>query len=249
VLLSLVSTTEQTGYFSASFRMLEVLVAVPALLVSAAFPIFSRAARDDHARLAYGVQRTFEASLVLGAGVGLALVLGAPIAIDIVAGPDFEPSVGLLRIQAIALVAVFVNVAWVYALLSLQRYREILLVSLLGLVLNVTSVLVFGTLYGARGAAWATTGVDVVQTVVVGVCLGRVNSLLRPDLAVVPRVALAAGAGGSLALVPGLPTVALVMLAGAVYVGLALVLRAVPDELVVELRRLRARGQDAAPPP
>jgi len=249
VLLSLVSTTKQTGYFSVSFRMLEVLVVIPQLLVSGAFPIFSRAARDDHARLAYGVQRTFEASLVLGVGVGLALILGAPLAIEVIAGPDFDPSIGILRIQAIALIAVFVNVAWVYALLSLRRNREILLLSLLGVTLNVASVAIFGSLYGARGAAWATTIVDVVQTALVGVCLARVNPMLRPSLAVLPRVALAGLAAGALALVPGIPTAALVALAGATYIALAVLLRAVPEETIADVRSLMRRRAGNPPPP
>ena len=57
VLLSLISTAEPTGYFAAPFRVVEVLVVVPSLLVTAAFPIFARAAWDDHERLGYGVRR------------------------------------------------------------------------------------------------------------------------------------------------------------------------------------------------
>lgn len=236
VLLSLISTPEETGYFSASFRMIEVLVAIPQILVSGAFPIFARAARDDPARLAYGVQRTFEASLVVGVLAGLLLILGAPVAIDVVAGPDFEPSIEILRIQAIALVAVFVNVAWVYALLSLRRYRAILVLSALGLALNGVSVAIFGSLYGAKGAAWATTIVDVFQTVLVGIALAMVSRELRPSLARVPRVAAAAAPPAALVLLSGVPSLALAAVGGAVYVVLVLLLRAVPNELLVETR-------------
>ena len=58
--MSLVSTAVETGYFSASFRIVEVLIAVPAMLVTAAFPILARAARDDAARLRYALQKLFE---------------------------------------------------------------------------------------------------------------------------------------------------------------------------------------------
>ena len=237
VLLSLVSTSEETGYFSASFRMIEVLVAIPQLLVTGAFPIFARAARDDHARLAFGVQRTFEAGLVVGVGLGLLLILGAPVAIEVVAGPDFDPSIGILRIQAIALMAVFVNVAWLYALLSLRRYRAILVLSLVGVTLNGVTVAIFGSLYGAKGAAWATTLVDVFQTILVGVALAMVSPQLRPSLARVPRVLAAAVPAAALVLLAGVPSLVLAALGGALYVVLVLVLGAVPDELLVEARK------------
>ena len=60
VLLSLVSTERETGYFAAAFRVLEVLVVIPQLVVGAAFPIFSHAAAGDRARLGYALQRVFD---------------------------------------------------------------------------------------------------------------------------------------------------------------------------------------------
>ena len=49
VLTSLVASQEETGYFSAAFRVFSVLSAVPSLLVASAFPILARAARDNRA--------------------------------------------------------------------------------------------------------------------------------------------------------------------------------------------------------
>ena len=42
LLVSALSTSTQLGYFTASFRIVEVLMAVPGLLAGAAFPIFAR---------------------------------------------------------------------------------------------------------------------------------------------------------------------------------------------------------------
>jgi O-antigen/teichoic acid export membrane protein len=154
-----------------------------------------------------------------------------------VAGPDFDPSIGILRIQAIALMAVFVNVAWLYALLSLRRYRAILVLSLVGVTLNGVTVAIFGSLYGAKGAAWATTLVDVFQTILVGVALAMVSPQLRPSVARVPRVLAAAVPAAALVLLAGVPSLVLAALGGALYVVLVLVLGAVPDELLVEARK------------
>ena len=68
ILLSLVATTEETGYFGAAFRVFLVLAGIPTLLVTSAFPILARAARDDHERLAYALQRLWDISLIVGAG-------------------------------------------------------------------------------------------------------------------------------------------------------------------------------------
>ena len=60
LIVSALASGKQLGYYSASFRIIEVLAPVPGLLVGAAFPIFARAARDDHARLGYALGRVFE---------------------------------------------------------------------------------------------------------------------------------------------------------------------------------------------
>ena len=57
IVLSLVSTAPQTGTSAHAFRVTEVLMSSLQLLVTSAFPIFVRAARDDSERLAYGVRR------------------------------------------------------------------------------------------------------------------------------------------------------------------------------------------------
>ena len=48
LLVSVLSSGQQLGYFGLSFNVMAALFAIPAMLVSVAFPIFSRAARDDH---------------------------------------------------------------------------------------------------------------------------------------------------------------------------------------------------------
>ena len=90
VLMSYVSTDEETGIFSAAFRIVEVVGVLPWMLVSAGFPILARAARDDEARLGYALQKIFEVAVVLGVFIALGLAVAAPFAIEVVAGPGFN---------------------------------------------------------------------------------------------------------------------------------------------------------------
>ena len=83
VLMSYVSTEEETGFFSAAFRIVEVVGVLPWMLVSAGFPILARAARDDEERLGYALQRIFEVATVFGAFIALGLAVAAPFAIEV----------------------------------------------------------------------------------------------------------------------------------------------------------------------
>jgi O-antigen/teichoic acid export membrane protein len=235
VVLSLVATAEETGYFGASFRIVDVLLIVPQLIVGAAFPIFARAARDDEQRLAYGVGKVFDATLITGGAVALALVLGAPIAISVVAGPAFDPAIPVLRIQGLALIGSFGAAVFAYALLSRRLHREVLITALAALVVSLSAALALAPSHGAHGGALATLMGETALFLTSGVLLARAG--LRPSLSVVPKVAVAFSLAAAL-LLTDLPAGAQLALGAVVYVCALLVLRAVPEEALEELRRV-----------
>jgi O-antigen/teichoic acid export membrane protein len=236
--MAYVSTAEQTGYLSAAFRIVEVLAALPWLLVSAAFPILARAAgNDDGARFAYGLQRVFEVATVVGVLLALGLAIAAPVAISVVAGPGFDPSIPVLRIQALGLVTGFLMVTWSFALLSLRLYRALLLSNALAAAVAIAGTLVLAPAFDARGAAAATVLAEAVLALACWIALRRARPDLSLDHRVVVKAAAAALPGILLAVVLPLPSVVLAALAGAIYVAIAFATGAVPGEVLTALLR------------
>lgn len=240
IILSLVSTAQETGYFGAAFRIFLILAGVPALLAGSAFPILARAARDDHARLAYANQRLWDISLIVGSGIALATLVGAPLAIDLIAGSQFDASVDVLRVQAFALVPSFILVAWGIALLALARFRGILVANVVALLASAITTLALAPSYGAFGASFATLAGDTCLAVSYGIVLMRRNPEFRVSLELVPRVALAYGIGMCALLLPSSTSVRLVA-ATATYLAALVALRAVPPEIWEALVRHRRR--------
>lgn len=242
IFVSLTASELQLGYFSTSFRILEVLIVIPGLMVTGVFPIFARAAIDDHARLAYAVSRVFDSSLIVGAWFVLALAIGAPVAIHVIGGAsEFSKAIGVLRIQAFGLGGSFVSAVWSIALLSLRRNRELIYVNLGALIVGSILVVTLASAYGARGAALGTAVTEIALAAVVPLVLRHTDRHLMPSLAAVPRVAFAAGLAAAVVLIPGLPVLATGALATVVYVAILLAVRVIPEELLQELRGLRSR--------
>jgi len=239
VLVSLLASDRELGYFSLSFRIIEVLFAIPGLLVGAAFPIFARAARDDPERLGYALSRVFEVSLIAGAWIALSLAVGAPLAIEIMGGPIFAPAAPILAWQAIGLGATFVGSVFAYGLLSLHLHKLILKLTLAVLVGGCAVLVPLIEIDGARGAALGMALVEVAAAVAGGVLLVRGRAHLRPRLAIVPKVALASLLGAAPLLLDGVGDAVRVVLATLVYGAVLLVLRAFPRELL-ELTRRRS---------
>ena len=156
ILTAAVSDARDTGLFSASFRVFVVIAAIPGLLLTVAFPLLSRAARDDRERLAYAVHRLFDTTTILGLGAAVGLVVGAPGVIEVMAGPDFADAAPALRIQAATLVATFVLAPIGFALLSLHAHRAILVANVVALAVMVGSVASLAPSLGPEGAAAGT---------------------------------------------------------------------------------------------
>jgi O-antigen/teichoic acid export membrane protein len=232
LLVSLLSSGTQLGYFSASFRIIEVLAVVPALLVGAAFPIFARAARDDHERLGYALGRVFQVSLVVGAWVATSIAVGAPLAIRIVGGPAFAPAAPVLAIQGIALATMFVSLVWGNALLSLSLFRVILLINVAALTFNALLVGSLVSLDGARGAAIATAAAEIVAAIVQMVAVVRGRPQLRPSLRPLPFVALAAAVGLLPMALTGIPVIVRLVISTVLFGGVVLVTRTLPSEML-----------------
>ena len=231
VVTDLVATETESGYFAASFRVFLVVAAVPGLVVSTAFPLLTRAARDDEVRLAYALDRLFATTVVGGGLVGLALFVGAPVALDVVAGSGFEGAVPALRLQAWALLASFVLAPAAFALLSLRLHREIAGANLLALATSAALTLLLAPDHGATGAGVATlVGESVLMLATLGL-LVHARPDLRPRFGVVAKAAVALGAGVGAALGSGLPALPATILAAAVYTAIVLAARAVPAEL------------------
>jgi O-antigen/teichoic acid export membrane protein len=236
LVLSLLATERETGYFATAYRVVEVLIAVPALIIGAAFPILARAARDDRDRLDYAAGRLVEVGLVIGVWLALGIFLAAGPIITLLAGDRSDPSVGLLRIQSLALVATFVIVASGYVLLSLHRHRTILLVNVVALATSLILSAILVPAYDATGAAVALLAAEVVLAATSLVAVVRLRPAVGRAVRRAPAVIAAGASAGLIGFVPGLPALVGAAVALLVYPLLLVVVRRFPPEVSDALR-------------
>ncbi len=231
VMTSAFTDGHQLGLFSASFRIVEFLTIVPALLAGAALPIFARAARDDENRLGYALGRVFEVALLAGAWVAVSLAVGAPLAISILAGHKFAAAAGPLRWLGVALAGTFVSVVWSNALLSLRRHADLLRINLGALCMGILLIGALAALDGAAGAAAGLAASEITAAVVTAIVVVRRRPSLHPSLRVLPRAGLAAAVALAPMLLPGTPVIARLAISTSLYLAVLLLTRALPPEL------------------
>jgi O-antigen/teichoic acid export membrane protein len=239
---SLLSTATQAGYYSAAFRVVDLANGVPWLLAASAFPLLARAAHNDVDRLRYATQRLFETALVVGSAFCVAIVIGAPFALQVIGGDKLDPAVPTLRLLGAGVPFTFLVAHWSFTLLSLHRHRQLVVANAIAVVVAVILSAVLISTHGARGAAITTISLEVVLSMLYVVSLSRAQPELRPQLGTLPRVLVALAAALAVGfLIPGGVVVATVA-ALAVYGVLAVAVGAVPEEIAAALKeRLPSR--------
>jgi O-antigen/teichoic acid export membrane protein len=240
VLCSVLTNDYETGLFVTSARIVEMLGGVALLISGVVLPVASVAARDDRGRLEYVLARTTEVSLMLGLLTALVFVLAAEPVVVLLGGSEFEDAGPVLRLQAPAVVTIFVVQAWAAFLIADDHRRELLRSVALGLGALVVAGSVLIPIWDAKGAAVAAVAADVVYAAAVYVAIralpGRpapVNGRFVARLALAFAPALAAGL-----LVPG-PDELAAALAAAVFAAGCIVQRLVPVDVWSAIPRMR----------
>jgi O-antigen/teichoic acid export membrane protein len=232
IAMPLLVTDTEVGYFALAAQVTTVLLGVWAVVSVSTLPVLARAARDDRARLTYVVERTLHTALVLGVGVSALTVVGAELAIRVLAGPEFEDATPVLQILAPTLAVGYAIAVWTLTLIALGRARRVLAVNLAGLAATLALAFSLVPTHGAMGAAIAVLAGQMLTFVAFAVSLGR----LELGLVRMWRLLVLVVVTASLAVVVGtlmpVPTVIAMTIAAGLYAGALMSLGAVPPELL-----------------
>ena len=240
ILMSLIATANQTGVFATSFRVTQVALAIPGLLLTAIFPLMSRARPDQESSLGEMLSKVFIVAIVCGVWMSLAMALGASFIINVIAGSQGQAAISVLRIQGLVFTGSFISTASVFGFLSLRRYRPMMIASSSVLALNILLGLVLVPALGAQGGAWADVLTEAVEAVGLTIALMYAVPRYRIVFSSILSVVLASALAASVLLIP-VPAIAQAIAASVIYVGVLLQMGTIPDEVIHVARRLRVR--------
>jgi O-antigen/teichoic acid export membrane protein len=238
ILMSLIASATQTGLFATSFRVTQVALGVPILLLTAIFPLMSRGL-DQQRGVADMVGKVFTVAVICGVWMSITVALGAQFIIDVIVGSRGRGAVSVLRIQGVVLTMSFISTSSALGLISLRRYRTMIITSSSALALNVALGVLLVPALGARGGAVA----DVITEAVVAVGLTAVlmHAVPRHEIraSLMPSLVLAVVLSATVLLLP-VGSVARVIGATIIYFGVLLLTGAIPTEVTATARRMRA---------
>jgi len=153
----------EVAWYSLAYKVYGNLVMPAYFLVTSAFPSFSREAKENG-------KSTYRKIMAISVGLSLVIWpivwLGAPLAMKILSGNEFnwQVSTQVLRILSLGLVFNFINHVKGFYLISRDGEKRMLVLGVVSLVFNLGANLVFVPMYGVIGAAWVTMATEVLMS-------------------------------------------------------------------------------------
>ena len=175
-LISVFASAAHVGWYGAAERMVNaalglLLPAHQVLMRTVSFRISARESEDAAFAL---MRKALLALTAFGALMMVGSLLLAERLVPLILGPEFGPSVPLLKVLGLMLpFAAFCQVIMGYVLIPLCFDSVVAKVSLFCAVATVLSILALGHVYGSVGVAWARSLGYVLMTVVLIAVLRR----------------------------------------------------------------------------
>lgn len=155
LIVGLVATAEDVGYFAAAMRILIALHTFVWLYYFNLLPSLSRAWEKGNDEFAKLIKRSMRIVLWVSAAVGLGWIIVAPIGITGVYGTQFAPAGPPLQLMAGACIVAAVSGHYRYGLIAAGHQKSEMMTSAFGAVLAVLAI-PFGYIKGGVSGAAAS---------------------------------------------------------------------------------------------
>lgn len=178
VILGVMKTDAEVGWYAAAYRIYEGLTYAPSILAAVLTPRLSYLFAHDRAAHRSLLLRSFTGSVALGVVMGAAAAWAARPILTLLFGAAYLPGVAPLQILAGGALFLFGTFILHAGAISTNLDRGLLLTTVVGLGTNVLLNILFIPRFGISGAAWATVLAEMVTVTLLFVQLR--HRLSRP---------------------------------------------------------------------
>lgn len=190
MMLSAMTNEKVVGWYGAPYKLFDTLMFFPTILNTAVYPVLARLYHTSKENMVQTSRKILDLTMIIGVPIAVGMVALARPIISLLFGlKEFGQSVILLQVLSASLLLIYVDFVLNTVLISNDRQKKIVIVSIVATVINVT-VNYYAIAYfqqnfgnGAIGAAITTAITELcVMSMSIAIlpkgCFGAQNLLL-----------------------------------------------------------------------
>ncbi|NMC51388.1 flippase [Candidatus Kuenenbacteria bacterium] len=172
------SNSEAVGIYGAPYKILEVLIAWPAIFMGLVGPVLAKAfAEGDLAGFKKAWQKAFDGlAVIIWPMIVGTTILARPI-IVLLAGESFAAAGTILKILIWATGIIFLSHLTTYAIIAIGRQKQMIKYYLSAAVIALVLYIILIPKYAYFGAAGVTVGVELFMLMATMILLGKATGL------------------------------------------------------------------------
>jgi O-antigen/teichoic acid export membrane protein len=155
IFLKVLLGSKAVGLYVVAVRFSEVWFFISGVICVSLLPAILNAQKTNHDLFLTRSKRLFSLLFYISILICIFIFLMAPFIIKILYGPEYLPSIALLRIYIWSIIGIFISTVLQQILLAQNRFKTILLLNIFGMLLSLVFNYLFIPLWGIKGAAIA----------------------------------------------------------------------------------------------
>lgn len=192
IILSLTRSQAEVGLYGATYRVIDILTMLPAVLMGIALPVLtSYFVEKKKDKLFDLLQKTFDALIIFAVPIVLGTMIIARPVMEFVAGADFVKSGDILKVLILASGSIFVTTVFGYAIVAIKKQKTMMWGYLTSAVLTLAGYLYFIPKFGYWGAAWMTVFSEILIMIWTSILVYKTIKFL-PSLNITARTIIPA---------------------------------------------------------
>lgn len=243
VILSFIKGQTAVGLYTASYRLILVLIFIPTIFNTAIFPLMSKYYVDSKETLLFTFEKLFKLMFMVGLPIGVGTVFIANKVILLIYGSAYLSSTIALQILIWSAVLMFARSPFERLLESSNRQIIITKALIIGVIFNVILNLIVIPVYSYIGASVVTVLTDIIVFILLYRSIKGIGITFSKGtkLSLIKIVVASAVMGVSLNYFSELNIFLLVALGALIYLGIILVLKIFDENEINMIRSIFKR--------
>lgn len=156
-ILSFYRSFAEVGIYNLSYQIFQAALVLPTFIMNGYYPLMLKCLLENKQRFISNLRFAVFLMGILGLAGTLVTLVSANWVINLIAGgKGFMGSSQALRILSFGFPAFFVSSVLMWALVSLKKYKSLLVIYLIGLIFNAVLNLIFIPIFSYQAASWIT---------------------------------------------------------------------------------------------
>ena len=167
IFLKILLGSQAVGLYVVAVRFSEVWFFISSVICASLLPAILNAQKTNHDLFLSRSKRLYSLLFYTSIVICIFIYFAAPLIVNILYGVKYQPSIILLRIYIWSIIGVFISTALQQFLLAQNKFKTILLLSIIGMVLSLILNSLFIPLFGIKGAAIANIFAYTLPTIII----------------------------------------------------------------------------------